>query len=347
MRRKQYLSETVSSTPRLGLQTRQPAQRHQCGNGGHIPSGRLEPSKVTLTGVAALRKGWHSASLAYLDPRVTLRCKRRSLSWGGDRVSWRQSFRDRDQLVDSALYRFPADKFQPLERYIRMAATLTKKSARDVAFRVRWMSISQAERKRTADNEGTKQRQQQQFRRERGQSIFNVQPNVPLPHLPMYSHSATPVAPGFDDHGSATVGAMGGPIAQLLEQNYAVLNQFKRNMAHCKVSENTDLLARFRDNILSILAQMSAMPGVMQQMPPLPVRVNMELAQNFLPKSVGGAFPMGMPFMPPPMPGVQACDDTHLSFDRAGLVPNTVHFIHPGPTACNRCRQASKRKPLA
>ena len=35
-------------------------------------------------------------------------------------------------------------------------------------------------------------------------------------------------------------------MPQLLEQNYAILNQFKQNMAQYRISQNTDLLIRFR-----------------------------------------------------------------------------------------------------
>ena len=36
------------------------------------------------------------------------------------------------------------------------------------------------------------------------------------------------------------------PVPQLLEQNYAILNQFKQNMAQYRIAQNTDLLIRFR-----------------------------------------------------------------------------------------------------
>jgi hypothetical protein len=65
--------------------------------------------------------------------------------------------------------------------------------------------------------------------------------------------------PQLDDHGAGTVGGVGGPLAHLLEQNYAILNQFKQNMAAYKVNENTELLVRFRDNILTVLNHMNSM----------------------------------------------------------------------------------------
>lgn len=47
---------------------------------------------------------------------------------------------------------------------------------------------------------------------------------------------------------------------------------------------------RFRDNILTILGQMSCMTGLMQHMPPLPVTLNQELANSFLPKPGSGMY---------------------------------------------------------
>ena len=70
---------------------------------------------------------------------------------------------------------------------------------------------------------------------------------------------APPLVAQLDDHGAGTVGVVGGPLSQLLEQNYAILNQFKQNMEVYKVNENTELLVRFRDNILTVLNQMNAM----------------------------------------------------------------------------------------
>lgn len=66
-------------------------------------------------------------------------------------------------------------------------------------------------------------------------------------------------------------------------------------MAGVQVDENTALLMSYRDNILSILNQMQSMGGVMADMPALPVRLNVELANNFLPKSgMGGPATLGM-----------------------------------------------------
>ena len=196
--------------------------------------------------------------------------------------------------LDQAAVKFPAERYQPFERYVRIAATLPRKGVRDVALRLRWLTQA---RKRKVSEDGPNKR----LRRDRCQSIFATQqkpPNAmgqwPQQQLPM---------PQLDDHGAQTVGAVGGLVAQLLEQNLHILYQYKQNMHQFKVQENTELLVRFRDNILAVLNQMNSMDGVMSQMPQLPVRMNVELANNFLPAASGASpmFPLGMPGMPPGM----------------------------------------------
>lgn len=180
--------------------------------------------------------------------------------------------------LDQAAVKFPADRYQAFERYVRIAATLPRKGVRDVALRLRWLNQA---RKRKVSEEGPNKR----LRRDRCHSIFatqqkpaNMMQQWPQPQLPM---------PQLDDHGAQTVGAVGGLVAQLLEQNLHILYQYKQNMHQFKVQENTELLVRFRDNILAVLNQMSSMDGVMSQMPQLPVRMNVELANNFLPPMPG------------------------------------------------------------
>ncbi len=93
-----------------------------------------------------------------------------------------------------------------------------------------------------------------------------------------------------------------------------------------QVNENTELLVRFRDNILSILQQMDGMQGVMSQMPPLPVRLNVDLANNFLPKAGTPPLFMGMPPMMGPMaPGKETASPSST--------PSTLPQL---PLACSQ-----------
>jgi hypothetical protein len=69
----------------------------------------------------------------------------------------------------------------------------------------------------------------------------------------------------------------------MLELNYRILNQFRENMATFKVNANTQLLINFRDNLYRVINLMENTSGAMSKMPPLPVRMNTELASTFLP----------------------------------------------------------------
>jgi len=52
--------------------------------------------------------------------------------------------------LEAALLQFPAERFAPLERYVRVAALLPRKCVRDVALRCAWLRERGA-RKRKAD----------------------------------------------------------------------------------------------------------------------------------------------------------------------------------------------------
>jgi hypothetical protein len=93
------------------------------------------------------------------------------------------------------------------------------------------------------------------------------------------------------------------------------------------VHENTQLLVQFRDNILAIINHMEGMGGVMAQMPQLPVKLNVDLANNFLPSRPASFMSYGGVVMPPPpQPAINAPGMVPLS----GFAPGAASF-GPGP----------------
>mmetsp|Transcript_11276 Transcript_11276/g.21345 ORF Transcript_11276/g.21345 Transcript_11276/m.21345 type:complete len:290 (+) Transcript_11276:249-1118(+) len=89
--------------------------------------------------------------------------------------------------------------------------------------------------------------------------------------------------PHLEDHGADSIGNLSGQTAQLLEQNLEVISQVRNHWAAHRVHENGPHLSQMRDNLLQVLNCMASMPGVMAQMPPLPVQLNIELASHILP----------------------------------------------------------------
>ena len=187
-----------------------------------------------------------------------------SYSGWGVTLDWSE---DEQRTLEACMYRFPPDRFDPLQRYVKMAATLPRKSVRDVALRARWTTMQYQLRKRTGLDP----------RKPGGGMMMPPMPSKPpggmVPPLPgaVPPPFMPPAGVGPALEGPPTIE---GPIAHLLDANLAILNHFRTNMATFKVHENTQLLVQFRDNVLQILHAMEAMGGVMAQMPALPVRLN-------------------------------------------------------------------------
>ncbi|CAN0858013.1 hypothetical protein LINGRAHAP2_LOCUS7037 [Linum grandiflorum] len=104
---------------------------------------------------------------------------------------------------------------------------------------------------------------------------------VARPNGPAYANTVVPI--DYDDGISCK--AIGGLTGDLLEQNAQALSQITSNLSTMQIQENINLLFRTRDNILKIMNNLNDVPEVMKQMPPLPVKLNEELANAILPRT--------------------------------------------------------------
>ena len=68
----------------------------------------------------------------------------------------------------------------------------------------------------------------------------------------------------------------------LLSHFLAVWSQVRAHWAACRIHENSSQLLQLRDNLIKIVNGINNMPGIMTQMPPLPVKLNIELARHIL-----------------------------------------------------------------
>ena len=239
--------------------------------------------------------------------------------WGVS-LDWTE---EEQRTLEACMIRFPAERIDPVQRYLRIAATLPRKSVRDVALRVRWTTM-QAQLKRPTGVDPkipgmsplpggqTKPTPIPMITSMHGGGVNNTggaaaaaaAAPMAMTMAPPPSSFMPPSGPPAMADGSATVD---GPITHLLDANLAILNHFRSNMAAFKVHENTQLLVQFRDNILQILQAMKSMGGVMSEMPHLPVRLNLELANSFLPSRPAGILSYdgnGMMLPPPPQPAL-------------------------------------------
>lgn len=211
---------------------------------------------------------------------------------------------EEQKSLETLMTKYTPERMDPVQRYVRMAAALPRKGVRDVALRVRW-TMQQRMKRRAADSGAGK-----------GGSVMASGANPMIPMNPNLGIVTPPVMPLQGQDGNQTVD---GPIAYLLDANLSILNQFRTNMASFKVHENTQLLVQYRDNILQILHAMDSMGGVMSQLPPLPVKLNVDMANEFLPSRPAGMLAMdGIMAVPPPQPSMNA----------PGMVPITGLNTH-------------------
>ncbi|KAH9554723.1 hypothetical protein CY35_08G077500 [Sphagnum magellanicum] len=180
-------------------------------------------------------------------------------------------------LLKSFVGRYAGQK-NNLVKYIKLAALLPEKTVRDVALRCVWITKKENGKRRKVEEQNALKKTKDKKDKVEAPTrpVAAVAARVPMP---MY----TPPPPPIDNDDGISKDAIGGPTGHLLEHNVQVIGQIRANLAACKLQENTKLLVQFRDNIFAILNGMTNMPGIMSQMPPLPVKLNSELADRILP----------------------------------------------------------------
>ncbi|MED6144675.1 hypothetical protein PIB30_017776 [Stylosanthes scabra] len=164
-------------------------------------------------------------------------------------------------------------------RYAKIALQLQTKTVRDVALRVRWMNKKENSKRRKDDHNLTRKSKDKKERVSDAaakSSHFPARSNVPPYAPPMIT---------MDNDDGIPCTAIGGPTGELLEQNAQALNQISANLSSFLIQDNINLFCQTRDNILKIMNELNDSPEVMKQMPPLPVKVNDDLANSILPRT--------------------------------------------------------------
>ena len=85
----------------------------------------------------------------------------------------------------------------------------------------------------------------------------------------------------LEEHGGPHI--LNSRAGELLNDNVSLIGTIQQNMNNMKVGDNVELLTQLRDNILTINEDMNNTPGVMSQMPQLPVQMDVNLANSILP----------------------------------------------------------------
>lgn len=163
-------------------------------------------------------------------------------------------------------------------RYAKIAMLLPDKTVRDVAMRCKWMNRKGCSKKRKDDHNQARKINKKGGSEPSAKATTHTaaRPGVPPYPLPM---------PPMDNDDEISFKAIGGPAGQLLEQNSQYFNQISTNISNFQLQDNINLFCQARDNILSIMNDMKDAPEIMKQMPPLPVKLNEELANSILPRA--------------------------------------------------------------
>ncbi|CAA7050948.1 unnamed protein product [Microthlaspi erraticum] len=191
----------------------------------------------------------------------------------GISVDWTQ---EEQSLLEDLLAKYASEP--TIVRYAKIAMKMKDKTVRDVALRCRWMTKKENGKRRKEDHSSRKSKDKKEKTTDssaKSSSHLNVHPNGPS--------YAPPMMPIDSDDG-ISYKAIGGVSGDLLEQNAQMFNQVSSNFSAFQIHENVNILCKARDNILAILNDLNDMPEVMKQMPPLPVKVNEELANSILPR---------------------------------------------------------------
>ncbi|KAM7496313.1 hypothetical protein LguiA_020727 [Lonicera macranthoides] len=182
---------------------------------------------------------------------------------------------DEQALLEDLLAKFASES--NIVRYAKIAMQLKDKTVRDVALRCRWMNKKENGKRRKDDHNSARKSKdkKEKVADPMAKSTSHV---TNRSNGPPYAQSMV----SMDSDDGISYQAIGGATGQLLEQNAQALDQISANFSSFKVHENLNLFCQARNNILTILNDLNDMPEIMKQMPPLPVKLNDELANSVL-----------------------------------------------------------------
>ncbi|KAG8371625.1 hypothetical protein BUALT_Bualt13G0107700 [Buddleja alternifolia] len=184
---------------------------------------------------------------------------------------------EEQSTLEDLLAKYASDK--TVVRYAKIAQELKDKTVRDVALRCRWMNKKE-NGKRRKDDHGSS-RKSKDKKEKVTESLPKSSQVATRSNGPPYVQSMI----SMDSDDGISYKDIGGAAGQLLEQNAHALDQISANFSSSfKIHENINLFYQARMNILSILNDFNDMPEIMKQMPPLPVKLNEDLANTILPR---------------------------------------------------------------
>ncbi|CAK9134918.1 unnamed protein product [Ilex paraguariensis] len=183
---------------------------------------------------------------------------------------------EEQSLLEELLTKYASET--NIVRYAKIAMQLKDKTVRDVALRCRWMSKKENGKRRKEDHNSARKNKDKKSQEKVTDSLPKSSHVANRSNGPAYAPSVM----SMDSDDGISYQAIGGATGQLLEENAQALDQISANFSAFKIHENINLLCQARNNILAIMNDLNDLPEIMKQMPPLPVKLNEELAISVL-----------------------------------------------------------------
>ncbi|KAL9233176.1 hypothetical protein vseg_008206 [Gypsophila vaccaria] len=178
-------------------------------------------------------------------------------------------------ILDDGLVKYASEI--NVVRYAKIALSMPNKTVRDIALRCRWLNKKEVSKRRKEDHS-----RKSKDKREKVTENTSKSPQVPQSRSNTHPYSM-PAVPEDNEDG-VSYEAIGGPTGELLKQNQQLFQQISANFSSFQAQDNISLFCQARDNLAKIMNSMSDTPEIMKQMPPLPVKLNEELANTILPR---------------------------------------------------------------
>lgn len=231
------------------------------------PSGN-QPEQSSFNGGAASSNPSNGNSGAGTDISATAEMMKHN---PGIATNWSA---EEQQILEDGLIQFASET--TVVRYAKIAQNLPNKTVRDVALRCRWMNKKEISKRRKEDH----------TRKNKDKREKVSDPSTKTSHLsnkPVNQSYAMPLPVSLDDDG-ISYKAIGGVTGELLEQNAQAFQQISANFTSYQIQDNINLFCQARENIIKIMNSLKDTPEIMKQMPPLPVKLNEELANSVIPR---------------------------------------------------------------
>ncbi|XP_009774856.1 uncharacterized protein [Nicotiana sylvestris] len=180
-------------------------------------------------------------------------------------------------ILEEGLVKYASET--SISRYAKIAISLKNKTVRDVALRCKWTTKKENSKRRKDDAnllKKNKDRKEKLTDPTAASSPVVIQPG----YVPYAQGVVSNKSDGFTSY-HATVSV----TTQLIHQNARIFEQISTNLVTHQIRENARLLSQARDNIFMILQKLNESSYILKQMPPLPVKLDEELANSILPPS--------------------------------------------------------------